>query len=62
MASKKTIWKAAPVFLKKGKRIEAVLFLYFVALMIVSLIARKIRMNMAARDIDKLPILHQGMN
>ena len=38
------------------------LFLYFVALMIVSLIERKIRMNMAAAHIDKLPILPQGMN
>ena len=38
------------------------LFLYFVALMIVSLIERKIRMNMANEQIDKLPILPQGMN
>ncbi len=38
------------------------LFLYFIALMIVSLIERKIRMNMAAEEIDKLPILPQGMN
>ncbi len=38
------------------------LFLYFVALMIVSLIERKIRMNMAKEKIEKLPILPQGMN
>ena len=38
------------------------LFLYFIALMIVSLIERKIRMNMASEKIDKLPILPQGMN
>lgn len=48
--------------MKKTKRIEAMLFLYFVALMIVSLIERKIRMNMARQDIEKLPILPQGMN
>ena len=36
--------------------------LYFVALMIVSLIERKIRLNMKAEQIDKLPILPQGMN
>jgi hypothetical protein len=47
---------------KKEHRIEAMLFLYFIALMIVSLIERKIRMNMAAEEIDKLPILPQGMN
>ena len=60
--TKKTVLEVAPVFLKKEKRIEAVLFLYFVALMIVSLIERKIRMNMARESIEKLPILPQGMN
>ena len=62
MYTKKTVLEVAPVFLKKEKRIEAMLLLYFVALMIVSLIERKIRMNMAAQNIDKLPILPQGMN
>jgi transposase len=62
MYTKKTVLEVAPVFLKKEKRIEAMLFLYFVALMIVSLIERKIRMNMAKESIEKLPILPQGMN
>ena len=62
MYTKKTVLKVAPVFLKKEKRIEAILFLYFVALMIVSLIERKIRMNMAKANIEKLPILPQAMN
>jgi len=62
MYTKKTVLEVAPVFLKKEKRIEAILFLYFVALMIVSLIERKIRMNMAKENIEKLPILPQGMN
>jgi transposase len=62
MYTKKSILEVAPVFLKKEKRIEAMLFLYFVALMIVSLIERKIRMNMAKQNIEKLPILPQGMN
>jgi len=62
MYTAKTILEVAPVFLKKEKRIEAMLFLYFVALMIVSLIERKIRMNMAKEQIEKLPILPQGMN
>ncbi|MCJ7539964.1 MAG: IS1634 family transposase [Desulfobacterales bacterium] len=60
--TKKTVLEVAPVFLKKEKRIEAILFLYFVALMIVSLIERKIRMNMAKANIEKLPILPQAMN
>lgn len=62
MYTKKTILKVAPVFIKKEHRIEAMLFLYFIALMIVSLIERKIRMNMAKETIEKLPILPQGMN
>ncbi|MHC4734583.1 MAG: IS1634 family transposase [Planctomycetota bacterium] len=62
MYTKKTVLEVAPVFLKKEKRIEAILFLYFVALMIVSLIERKIRMNMAKANIEKLPILPQAMN
>jgi len=57
-----TVLEVAPVFLKKEKRIEAMLFLYFVALMIVSLIEREMRMNMAKEKIEKLPILPQGMN
>ena len=62
MYTKKTVLEVAPVFLKKVKRIDAMLFLYFVALMIVSLIERKIRMNMSEEKIEKLPILPQGMN
>ena len=62
MYTQKSILEVAPVFLKKEHRIEAMLFLYFIALMIVSLIERKIRMNMAAEEIGKLPILPQGMN
>ena len=62
MYTQKTVLEVAPVFIKKEKRIEAMLFLYFVALMIVSLIERKIRMNMAKENIEKLPILPQGMN
>lgn len=62
MYTKKTVMEVAPVFLKKEKRIEAMLFLYFVALMIVSLIERKIRMNMAKESIENLPILPQAMN
>jgi transposase len=62
MYTKKTVLEVTPVFLKKEKRIEAMLFLYFVALMIVSLIERKIRTNMTRDNIKKLPILPQGMN
>lgn len=61
MYTKKSILEVAPVFLKDEKRIEAVMLLYFVALMIVSLIERNIRKNMENKKIKKLPILPQGM-
>ena len=38
------------------------LFRNEVALMILSLIERNIRLNMADQNIEKLPILPQGMN
>ncbi len=62
MYTKKSILDVAPVFLKKQSRIEAVLLLYFFALMIVSLIERNIRLNMTKQKIEKLPILPQKMN
>jgi transposase len=62
MYTKKSILDVAPVFLKKERRIEAVLLLYFFALMIVSLIERNIRLNMTKTKIEKLPILPQKMN
>jgi transposase len=58
----KSILEIAPVFLKLPRRIEAMMFLYFAALMIVTLLEREIRKNMAAENIEKLPILPQGMN
>lgn len=62
MYTQKSILEVAPVFLKKEKRIEAMLFLYFIALMVVSLIERRIRMNMEQQNVKKLPILPQNMN
>lgn len=57
----KSVLEIAPVFLKKSSRIEAIVFLYFIALMIISLIERAIRKNMAKASIESLPILPQKM-
>ncbi len=57
----KSILNIAPVFLKKSTRIEAVTFLYFVALMIISLMERSIHQQMLEESIDRLPILPQRM-
>jgi len=58
----KSVLEIAPVFLEKPSRIEAMVFLYFVALMVISLIERKVRKQMVSSKIEKLPILPQGMN
>ena len=57
----KSVFEIAPVFLKKTSRIEALTFLYFVALMVISLMERAIRKQMAQEGIEKLPILPQNM-
>ena len=53
--------EVAPVFLEKSTRIEAITFLYFVALMVISLIKRAVRKKMAEESIESLPILPQKM-
>jgi len=50
------------VFLKTSQRIEAMLYLYFVALMLVSLIERRIRAEMQKHQIISLPIGPAGMH
>ncbi len=58
----KSILEVAPIFLKKARRIEAMMFLYFIALMLVSLIERRIRLEMQERNIDSLPMRPAGMH
>ena len=49
----KSITEIAPVFLKLPHRIEAMLFLYFIALMVIALIEREIRKNMLEEAVEK---------
>jgi transposase len=57
----KSVLNVAPIFLTTPKRIEAMLLLYFFALMIVSLIERQIRQSMEKEEIESLAILPQKM-
>ncbi len=59
--TKKSVLEVASVFLKKNERIEAMMFLSFIALMIVSLFERNIRQQMAEEQIESLPILPSRM-
>jgi len=57
----KSVLEIAPVFLEKSSRIEAITFLYFVALMVISLMERAVRKQMAEESIESLAILPQKM-
>ncbi len=59
--TKKSVLEVAPVFLKNNERIEAMMFLYFIGLMIVSLMERNVRCQMVEEEINNLPILPDGM-
>lgn len=52
----KSIHHAAPLLFKNIERVEAMMFLFFVALIIQAVIERQIRNNMKKNEIDKLPL------
>lgn len=52
----KTVHAVAPVFLKSVARIEALLFVYFLALLLDALIEREMRRAMQAAHIKSLPL------
>lgn len=52
----KSVYNVAPVFLQNTGRIEGLLFLYFGAILVTSLIERAIRTAMAEKSIASIPI------
>jgi transposase len=56
----KSTLEVAPVWLKKNKRIEALMFLEFLAQMVAALIERELRQTMAEKKIDELFSLPEG--
>jgi len=60
-STKKSVLNIAPVFLKSPRRIEAMMFLYFIALMLVSLIERRMHIEMKEQHIERLPLRPAGM-
>lgn len=52
----KSVQDMAPVWLKNVARIEALLFLYFVALLVHALIERELRLGMAREEVESLPL------
>jgi transposase len=52
----KTVQDLSPVWLKNIDRIEALLFLYFIALLVHALLERELRQGMAKAKIPSLPL------
>jgi transposase len=56
----KSEYGVAPIFLKKPRRVVALLHVYFVAIMLSALLERQVRATMRARNIKTLAILPEG--
>lgn len=52
----KSVYNVAPVFLQNPERIEALLTLYFIAMLITSLVERSVRQEMENRELKSIPI------
>ncbi len=53
----KSVLEVASVYLKKNERIEAFMFVYFIAQLVTALIERDIRLEMKNKGIEKIKIL-----
>ena len=58
----KNVQAATPVFLKSVSRIEALLFVFFVALLVSALIERELRAAMTSKEVESLPLYPEGRN
>ena len=52
--------EVAPVYLKKPCRVAGLLHAYFIALALVSLVERQVRLGMQKRGLQSLPLLPEG--
>ncbi len=59
-AQLKTDFEVAPVYLKSVHRIQALLCVYFFALLVEALLERELRQAMQNRQIDALPLYPEG--
>jgi transposase len=56
----KSVFDMAPIWLKKPERIASLLFLYFIAMLIESLIEREIRRVMKAQGVESMALYPEG--
>jgi transposase len=52
----KSVLNVAPVFLKKPERVAGLLFVYFLAMLVMALLEREIRRQMRLQNIESLPL------
>ncbi len=52
----KTVFEIAPVLLKNEGRVEALFFVYFLALLVQALIERELRRQMQHKEVERLPL------
>jgi transposase len=56
----KTVYEVAPVLPKNADRIEALLFVYFLALLVEALIEREVRRGMEREGLASIPLYPEG--
>jgi transposase len=56
----KSVLEVCPGFLKKNTRLEALMFVYFIAQLVATLVERTLRQNMCRQAIKSIPILPEG--
>ena len=52
----RSVHEATPLLFKKIERVEAIMFIFFLALMVQAIIEREVRLKMEERGIESLPI------
>ncbi len=58
----KSVYNVAPVLLQNPQRIESLLLLYFIGMLITSLIERDIKLNMEEKKLDSVPLYPENRN
>ena len=56
----KSVTCVAPIFLKNNRRVEALMFVYFLALLVSAVIERKLKLAMVDKRVESLPTLPEG--
>jgi transposase len=52
----KSVYNVAPVFLQNPQRIESLMLLYFLAMLVASLVERDVRIKMQTENLDTVPL------